>query len=128
MANPGNPFASGRVGAGGGASSGGAGRLSGDARSLDALRHGAAKDPKAAAQEAARAFESLFMNELLKSMRAATESAGLMDNAVTQLGTELLDAQLASNTATTRSAAHRGRPAAGLLMGRASSERRISTP
>ena len=98
MANPGNPFATGRVGAGtgGSASSGGAGRLSGDARSLDALRHGAAKDPKAAAQEAARAFESLFMNELLKSMRAATESAGLMDNAGTQLGTELLDAQLAS--------------------------------
>ena len=71
-------------------------RLASDARGLDSLRNGAAKDPKAAAQEAARAFESLFMNELLKSMRAATESAGLMDNAGTKLGTELLDAQLAS--------------------------------
>ena len=71
-------------------------RLASDSRGLDSLRHGAAKDPKAASQEAARAFESLFMNELLKSMRAATESAGLMDNAGTKLGTELLDAQLAS--------------------------------
>ena len=71
-------------------------RLASDSRGLDSLRHGAAKDPKAAALDAARAFESLFMNELLKSMRAATESAGLMDNAGTKLGTELLDAQLAS--------------------------------
>ena len=71
-------------------------RLASDSRSLDALRHGAGKDPKAAAREAAKAFESLFMNELLKSMRAATESAGRMDNAGTQLGTELLDAQLAT--------------------------------
>ena len=42
------------------------------------MRHGAAKDPKAAAQEAARAFESLFMNELMKSMRAATESRAVV--------------------------------------------------
>ena len=71
-------------------------RLASDSRGLDTLRNSAAKDPKSAAQEAAKAFESLFMNELLKSMRAATESAGLMDNAGTKLGTELLDAQLAS--------------------------------
>ena len=71
-------------------------RLASDARNLDSLRHGAAKDPKSAAREAARQFESLFMNELMKSMRASTESAGLMDNQATKLGTEMLDAQLAT--------------------------------
>ena len=74
--------------------------LAGDARSLEALRNGAGKNPRAAVQDAARQFESLFMNELMKSMRAAnsaiTDSAGLMDNAGTKLGTELLDAQLAT--------------------------------
>ena len=78
------------------AAAAGRARLASDARGLDTLRAGATQDPKSAARDAARAFESLFMNELLKSMRAATESAGLMDNAGTQLGTELLDAQLAS--------------------------------
>ncbi len=71
-------------------------RLASDARGLDALRHGAAKDPRAAVRDAAKQFESLFMNELMKSMRAATEPSGLLDNAGTQLGTQLLDAQLAS--------------------------------
>jgi flagellar protein FlgJ len=71
-------------------------RLASDARNLDALRNGAAKDPKASAKEAAKQFESLFMNELMKSMRATTESSGLMDNQATKLGTEMLDAQLAN--------------------------------
>lgn len=71
-------------------------RLASDARGLDALRHGAAKDPRAAVRDAAKQFESLFMNELMKSMRAASEPSGLLDNAGTQLGTQLLDAQLAS--------------------------------
>ncbi len=71
-------------------------RLAGDAGALQALRSGAAKDPKAAAHDAAKQFESLFMNELLKSMRATTEASGMLDNSGTKLGTELLDAQLAS--------------------------------
>lgn len=68
--------------------------LASDQRSLDALRHGAAKDPLAVARETANQFESLFMNQLLKSMRVSTEASGLMDNASTKLGTEMLDAQL----------------------------------
>ena len=71
-------------------------RMASDGRNLDGLRNAATKDPQASAREAARQFESLFMSQLLKSMRAATESSGLLDNAGTQLGTELLDAQLAS--------------------------------
>ena len=71
-------------------------RLVSDGSALEGLRNGAAKDPRAAAKDAAKQFESLFMNELMKSMRAATETSGLFDNAGTKLGTELLDAQLAS--------------------------------
>jgi flagellar protein FlgJ len=67
-----------------------------DARSLDALKGRAGADPRGAAREAARQFEALFMNELVKSMRAATMSSGLLDNAGSQLGTEMLDTQLAT--------------------------------
>ena len=74
-------------------------KLASDGRNLDALRHGAAKNPKGAAAEAAKQFESLFMSEMLKSMRAATQSSGMLDNAGTKLGTEMLDAQLATKTA-----------------------------
>jgi flagellar protein FlgJ len=77
----------------------GSARLASDANSLDGLRHSATKDPKAAALETAKQFESLFMGQLLKTMRASTESAGLMDNQGTKLGTELLDAQLATKMA-----------------------------
>ena len=68
--------------------------LASDQRSLEALRHGAAKDPKAAARETANQFEALFMNALMKSMRASTEASGMLDNPATKLGTEMLDAQL----------------------------------
>jgi flagellar protein FlgJ len=70
--------------------------LAADARSLDSLRGRAASDPKGAAKEVARQFESLFMQEMLKSMRQATQSSGLLDNEGTKLGTELLDQQLAT--------------------------------
>lgn len=62
---------------------------------LAQLRSAAAKDPKAAVKEAAKQFESLFMQELMKSMRQATMSSGLLDNEGTQLGTELLDTEFA---------------------------------
>ena len=81
-------------------------RLSGsaDAASLDALRDPAANalkaraagDPKAVVKAAAKQFEALFMQQLMKSMREATMSSGLLDNGGTQLGTELLDAQYAN--------------------------------
>jgi flagellar protein FlgJ len=70
--------------------------LASDVRSLDTLRARAASDPKAAVREAAKAFETLFMQELMKSMRSATMSSGLLDNEGTQLGTELLDQQFAT--------------------------------
>jgi flagellar protein FlgJ len=70
--------------------------LSADTHSIDALRASAAKDPKAAIKEAARQFEALFMQQLMKSMREATMSSGMLDNEGTKLGTEMLDTQFAT--------------------------------
>jgi len=75
------------------------GGIAGDARSLQALRSAAASDPKAAAQEAAKQFEALFMQELMKSMRAAQVGTGMFDNEGSRMGTEMLDAQMASSFA-----------------------------
>lgn len=73
--------------------------LAGDARNLQALRSEAARDPKAVAKEAAKQFEALFMQELLKSMRAAQMTSGLFDNDASRMGTEMLDAQMATSFA-----------------------------
>lgn len=64
-----------------------------DARSLNQLNTLAGKDSKAAIKETARQFESLFMQELLKSMRDASMKSGLIDNPQSDLGTQLLDQQ-----------------------------------
>lgn len=69
--------------------------LATDSRALAALRSEAARDPKAAAKEAAKQFEAIFMQELMKSMRAASIGSGLLDNETSRLGTEMLDAQFA---------------------------------
>jgi peptidoglycan hydrolase FlgJ len=70
--------------------------ISTDTRALDTLRSSAARDPKAAIKEAAKQFEALFMQQLMKSMREATMSSGMLDNAATQMGTEMLDNQLST--------------------------------
>jgi flagellar protein FlgJ len=74
--------------------------LAADARNLASLKAAASADPKGTVREVARQFEGLFMQELMKSMRAATPSAGLMDNEATKLGSEMLDQQLVDNLAT----------------------------
>jgi len=60
---------------------------------LDAGSGSGASD--ATIRETAKQFESLFMRELLKSMRDATLKSGVMDNAGSDLGTDLLDQQFA---------------------------------
>jgi peptidoglycan hydrolase FlgJ len=62
---------------------------------LASLRSAVAKDPKLAIKEVAKQFEGLFMQELMKSMRQATMSSGMLDNEGTQLGTEMLDTEFA---------------------------------
>ena len=45
-----------------------------------ALRAHAASDPKAAIKAAAKQFEAIFMQQLMKSMRSTTLSSGALDN------------------------------------------------
>ena len=69
--------------------------LAADAQSLGNLKMEAGKSSPAAIRETAKQFESLFMRELLKSMREATIKSGVLDNAAGDLGTDLLDQQFA---------------------------------
>jgi peptidoglycan hydrolase FlgJ len=62
---------------------------------LAGLRNIATQDPKQAIKEVAKQFESLFMQELMKSMRQATVSSGMLDNEGTKLGTEMMDTEFA---------------------------------
>lgn len=73
------------------------GRLAVDAQSVDKLRLQARKDPDQALKAAARQFEALFMNMLLKSMREAAPQDGPLNSEQTRLYTSLLDQQLAQN-------------------------------
>ena len=69
--------------------------LAADARSLSTLKLQAGQNTPAAIKETAKQFESLFMRELMKSMREATMKSGLTDNPGSDLGTDLLDQQFA---------------------------------
>jgi flagellar protein FlgJ len=69
--------------------------LAADAGSLNRLKLQAGQQTPAAIKETAKQFESLFMRELIKSMRQATLKSGLTDNPGSDLGTDLLDQQLA---------------------------------
>lgn len=71
------------------------GGLATDTRSLDALRSRSAHDPRGAVREAAKQFESLFMAELMKSMRATTLKTE-EDSAGGGLATDMLDQQFAT--------------------------------
>ena len=76
----------------------------GDAGALDALRDAsgstlrarAATDPKAAIKMAAKQFEAIFMQQLMKSMRESSLGTGMLENSGTQMGTEMLDTQLSN--------------------------------
>jgi len=76
----------------------------GDAGALDALRDAsggalrarAASDPKAAIKMAARQFEAMFMQQLMKSMRDSSLNTGMLENSGTQMSTEMLDTQFAN--------------------------------
>jgi len=69
--------------------------LAADAQSLGNLKMEAGKNSTEAIKETAKQFESLFMRELMKSMREATQKSGMLDNPGSDLGTDLLDQQFA---------------------------------
>jgi peptidoglycan hydrolase FlgJ len=66
---------------------------------LEDLRMKAQKDPKAATREAAKQFETMFMQQLLKSMRDSSMNTDAMDNQGSKMGTEMLDSQWATKIA-----------------------------
>jgi len=68
--------------------------LAADGRSLNTLKLQAGQNSPTAIKEAAKQFESLFMRELIKSMREATMKSGMLDSPGGDLGTDLLDQQL----------------------------------
>jgi flagellar protein FlgJ len=82
----------------------GTSNTTGDAGALDALRDPAgsalraraASDPKAVVKAAAKQFEAMFMQQLMKSMRESSLSTGMLENSGTQMGTEMLDTQFAN--------------------------------
>ena len=93
--------------------------LATDVRGLEALRGKAAADPKAAVRQAARQFEALFMQELMKSMRATTlASADSLGGtgSTGAMGTEMLDGQYAQQLAGLPGGLH---PGAARSLGRA---------
>lgn len=69
--------------------------IASDARSLDRLRRDAAQSPEKALAGAAKQFEAVFMQMLMKSMREAMPKSELMDNEGSRLYTGMLDSELA---------------------------------
>lgn len=72
--------------------------LAGDTRATASLRSAAARDPRGAIKEAAKQFEALFMQELMKSMRQASSSlsTGMLDNSGTRMAHDMMDQQMAT--------------------------------
>ena len=65
--------------------------------SLDGLRANANKDPKGAIKEVAKQFEALFMQELMKSMRATTMKDDMLASNGGEMMTGMLDQQYATS-------------------------------
>lgn len=68
-----------------------------DSQGMDGLRLQAKQDPDKALKLAAKQFETVFMNMMLKSMRDATPQEGMFDSEQTKMFTSMLDQQLAEN-------------------------------
>jgi flagellar protein FlgJ len=66
-----------------------------DPQALTALKGGLRKDDPKALKAAAQQFEAVFLQMMLKSMRAATPQDGPFDSEQTRFYQELLDSQLA---------------------------------
>jgi peptidoglycan hydrolase FlgJ len=75
------------------------GKLALDAKGLGELRQSARQNSPEALKAAAKQFEALFMNMMLKSMRQATPQDGMFDNEQSRMYTSMLDQQLSQNLA-----------------------------
>lgn len=73
--------------------------LATDINSLNSLKSQASANNPQAAREAAKQLESLFMHEMIKSMRQATMKSGLLDNESSKLADSMMDQQLSVSMA-----------------------------
>ena len=67
--------------------------LATDVNALNSLKSQANANNPQAAREAAKQLESLFMHEMIKSMRQATMKSGLLDNESSKLADSMMDQQ-----------------------------------
>lgn len=74
-------------------------RLAIDAQGVGDLKLDAKQNSPEALKVAARQFEAVFMNMLLKSMRETTSQDGLFDSEQTRMYTSMLDQQLSQSMA-----------------------------
>lgn len=72
-----------------------------DVQSSQDLRNQFAKNPQEGLKAAAQQFETLFLQQVIKSMRDATPQDGLMNSDQSRFYTGLLDQQMAQNVAGT---------------------------
>jgi len=70
-----------------------------DANSLNTLRTAASQRSPESLKGAAKQFEALFLDMMLKSMRDATPQDGMLDSQQTKMFTGMLDQQLSQNMA-----------------------------
>jgi len=74
-------------------------KLAFDSKSLDGLKQSAKDNSPESIKAAAKQFEALFMNMMLKSMRQAGGQDGAFDNEQTRTYTSMLDQQLSQSMA-----------------------------
>ncbi|MGB7479720.1 MAG: flagellar assembly peptidoglycan hydrolase FlgJ [Burkholderiaceae bacterium] len=74
-------------------------RLAIDSKGVEDLRQAARQNSPQALKATARQFEALFMNMVMKSMRAATPQDGMFDNEQSRMFTSMLDQQLSQSMA-----------------------------
>ncbi|CAK9884677.1 MAG: Peptidoglycan hydrolase FlgJ [Candidatus Erwinia impunctatus] len=70
-----------------------------DSRSLNDLKRQAGRDPQAHAKEVAKQVEGMFVQMMLKSMRAALPQDGLLSTEQTRLYTSMYDQQIGQQIA-----------------------------
>lgn len=75
------------------------GKLAFDANSLNSLKNASKDNSPETVKEVAKQFEAVFINMVMKSMRAASPQDGIFDNEQSKTFTAMLDQQLSSNLA-----------------------------
>jgi flagellar protein FlgJ len=75
------------------------GSLAVDVKGLSDLRMAATQNSPEALKGAAKQFEALFMNMIMKSMRDASQQDGMFDNEQTKMYTSMLDQQVSQSLA-----------------------------